>query len=316
MHYDWYKVVEGGDDVSFGLDSAVFELTNVQSADEGYYYCIVTNLSGQVQSDSAFLTAGRVMARWEFEDNFLDETGNGWDGVMVGGDPNFTGGISGRAIEFLGDSKLYIEIPGSNEGLGFDIYLGYSLTAWVKTTQGGWGSIISKSTRESDDTEPYEGIVLSHWEQWAAHQIRGVGDAWGWMPIFDEQWHFIVGSYDAQTGMVGVYVDGLFEEEIGPVYTFSITSEPFIIGNELTTTQPDSSTAPFEGLVDDLRVYNYPLPATEVGQRYAEYAGAFCLSNPAPDLSGDCVVNIEDVAILAAGWLECNLFPDCVDVIE
>ena len=246
----------------------------------------------------------------------MDKTDNDWDGVVVGGDPNFTGGINGKAIEFLGDSNLYIEIPGSNDGLGFDMYLGYSLSAWVKTNQGGWGAIISKSTRESDDTEPFEGIVLSHWEEWAAHQVRGVGDAWGWMPIFDEQWHFIVGSYDAQTGMAGIYVDGLFEEEIGPVYTFSITSEPFIIGNELTTTEPSSTSSPFEGLVDDLRVYNYPLPATEIGQRYAEYAGAFCVGNPESDLSGDCVVNIEDLAMLAAGWLECNLFPDCVDIIE
>jgi hypothetical protein len=315
MHYDWYKVVEGGDDVSYGVDSATFELTNVQVADEGYYYCIVTNNSGQVQSENAFLTAGRLIARWEFEDDLSDETDNDWDGVIVGGDPNFSGGINGKAIEFLGDDKLYVEIPSSNDDLGFDIYLGYSLTAWVQTTQGGWGTIISKSTRESN-SDPFEGIVLSHYAEWATHQIRGVGDAWGWMPIYDEQWHFIVGSYDAQTGMVGIYVDGLFEEEIGPVYTFSITSEPFIIGNELTTTDPSSTASPFEGLVDDVRVYNYPLPPTEVGHLYADYSGPFCLDNPESDVSGDCVVDLEDVAILAAGWLECNLFPDCVDTIE
>ncbi len=39
--------------------------------------------------------------------------------------------------------------------------------------------------------------------------------------------------------------------------------------------------------------------------------------NPATDLSGpagepDCLVDLYDYAFFAAGWLDCNLYPDCM----
>jgi hypothetical protein len=40
--------------------------------------------------------------------------------------------------------------------------------------------------------------------------------------------------------------------------------------------------------------------------------GDVCVLPPAYDLTGDCKVNIDDIAALASGWLDCGLVPSCV----
>ncbi len=38
----------------------------------------------------------------------------------------------------------------------------------------------------------------------------------------------------------------------------------------------------------------------------------FCTEFPVADINHDCIVNLEDLAIFAEQWLDCNLYPDCI----
>jgi len=70
------------------------------------------------------------------------------------------------------------------------------------------------------------------------------------------------------------------------------------------------------GAIDEVRLYSYPMTPTEVAQMYVslrpeEYVcvspddGAF----DKVDLNGDCKVNLEDIALAAHEWLECQRVP-------
>jgi len=67
----------------------------------------------------------------------------------------------------------------------------------------------------------------------------------------------------------------------------------------------------YAGLPDDVRIYSYALDEVEVAVLYTDVTGGdLCIGgNPEYDLNEDCKVDILDFAMLANGWLECNLVP-------
>ena len=67
---------------------------------------------------------------------------------------------------------------------------------------------------------------------------------------------------------------------------------------------------PFNGALDDVRIYNYALDALEIAHLYTDGADVtLCMGNPAHDLDGNCRVGLNDVALFAAEWMKCNLAP-------
>ena len=67
------------------------------------------------------------------------------------------------------------------------------------------------------------------------------------------------------------------------------------------------------GMVDDARIYNYELSPFEVAELYTDIrTDEVVCAEPLPmDLNDDCFVDMLDIAIFAADYLECNLVPDC-----
>ncbi|MBN2132424.1 MAG: hypothetical protein JW741_23180, partial [Sedimentisphaerales bacterium] len=64
------------------------------------------------------------------------------------------------------------------------------------------------------------------------------------------------------------------------------------------------------GLLDDLRMYNYALTGAEIAQLYYDVTGiATCVEAPAADLSGDCFVDLKDFAEFVVDWLNCGIIP-------
>jgi hypothetical protein len=80
------------------------------------------------------------------------------------------------------------------------------------------------------------------------------------------------------------------------------------IGGELAT-----ATFPTQGLVDDIRIYNYAVSATQVVDLYNEFAGPInvCAADYGShlDSNGDCKIDIVDFADFASSWLEDGCYP-------
>lgn len=79
--------------------------------------------------------------------------------------------------------------------------------------------------------------------------------------ISANQWHHLVGTYDGTTERL--YVDGLLVDSV--VDNVSITSGGSLVIGCYSTC---SSTYSFHGLIDDVRIYNYPLSISQIKQVY------------------------------------------------
>jgi hypothetical protein len=72
----------------------------------------------------------------------------------------------------------------------------------------------------------------------------------------------------------------------------------------------------FDGQIDDIKVYNYPLTELSVAQAYNDATGeSVCVLSRRPsanfDFNGDCIVGLADFTVFAGQWLKCGIYPDC-----
>jgi hypothetical protein len=116
------------------------------------------------------------------------------------------------------------------------------------------------------------------------------------------QWAFVAVTFDGTNATI--YRDGLSAAS----GAFSLGSKPdarLVVG-----ASEANGGNPFNGLIDDVRIYNYALDALEIAHLYQSVAGGtVCMGNPAHDLDGNCRVGLNDFALFAAEWLKCNLAP-------
>ena len=204
---------------------------------------------------------------------------------------------------------LHVRITGSEDYFTF-YPQGYTVNTWIKSEQDTWGTMVSKHKR--NEWPDWRGFVLNFDNSGSDTQnyLGQVRTAVGSTDVADGAWHMVTGTYDADTGVVAVYVDGLIDGEGAPSTAIAPTEDkPLILGAELD----DGATA-YDGLLDKVSIYNYPLSDVGVAVLYTDVMGGdLCVGgNPEYDLNDDCQVNILDFAEFAGDWLECNLVPTCM----
>ena len=63
-------------------------------------------------------------------------------------------------------------------------------------------------------------------------------------------------------------------------------------------------------MIDEFRIYNYPMTSVEAAYEYYALSGESACAVPVTnDITGDCEVNLDDVAMLVGDWLVCNWVP-------
>jgi hypothetical protein len=305
MSYAWYKVGEPA--VLSTTDT--LEIADVQVADEGGYYCTVT-IDGMADkaadSRTADLLLKRLVGHWKLDGDLSDEA----EGRTGTGDVSFVFGIDGegQAVQFTGEGNI-IQIPDSEDAFNF-YPKGYTMSAWAKTTQTGWGALIAKQDRG----ETWKGIVLNHYTSRAVHTLRqGFGDLHAYdTPINDDNWHLITATYDGKTGVGKIYVDGVVINETEPAsYEIETNEFPLIFGAETV----EASESVYLGLLDDVRIWNWPIDKYEIADMYLEFrpGEALCVEAVEHDLDDDCMMTLNDIMVLAENWLGCNIVPTCFE---
>lgn len=149
--------------------------------------------------------------------------------------------------------------------------------------------------------------------------LNGAGDWWypydGPDPVavpLDGQWHHVVVTYDESLPtddpnyLMGIqlYLDGQLRSStvVGDETT------PARLGPEMThvciggLNDYGYTYNNYKGLIDEFAIYAGILPADRVE---AHYGAGLCVLSKG-DVTGDCKVNLEDFAQVAAGWLLCN----------
>jgi hypothetical protein len=174
-----------------------------------------------------------------------DASDNGHDGTLRG-NPTWTAGKIDGAIQLDGDGD-YVDI-GS---VGISEADRRTLAGWAKastTVIPSWTSVFGFAPDGSTDGT-YFDVEVDDAGNYVVH-------AQGWDAVIcelDTEWHHFALTYDGAGG--NWYLDG---EEIGTDAGALVTIDQVRIGTKL------SESHYFPGLVDDVRIYNRPLTATEV----------------------------------------------------
>ena len=110
-----------------------------------------------------------------------------------------------------------------------------------------------------------------------------------------------------------IYINGSLKNE-SIVYDYSdieMNDEPLVFGAEDQT-----GMVAYEGHIDDVRIFNYSLNSIEVAILYTDFVEGVdvCAEYPAYDLNDDCVINLDDFAMVAGDWMSCNIVPTCIDL--
>ncbi|MBE0537951.1 MAG: immunoglobulin domain-containing protein [Phycisphaerae bacterium] len=302
--YQWFKVVgETAEAVqNASATTSQLVLSGVSPADEGWYYCRVSNNAGDAYSDKAFVVMKRQMGHWTFDGTLVSEVNAAHAGIT--GETRYADGILGQAWEFTGDPNIIVVADSADD---FNFYpQGYTVSAWINTTQAAWGAVVAKQLR----VNPFKGFVLTHNGANVVNTLRGTfGDLQSTdITVNDGQWHHIAGTYDAVKGLGRVYVDGQLNiTSAVNMNVADINNEPLFFGAETVS----GEWSAYVGLLDDVQIWNYALDAYEVATVYTAIRTdeTVCVEIDPMDFDGNCRVDLSDFAAFAAAWLDCNRIP-------
>jgi hypothetical protein len=285
MSYQWYKVVEGGSDVEVGDDTATLTLAGVQTADEGTYYCVVTNSAGTALSLNANVSLMELLMHLPLDGTYADVTGNGYNASPVG-NPVFAGGKYNQALNVDGNDHLSVQ-----NGETLHLSSGGTVSAWVKTSQlpTAWATLAGKGRYAWRLCQNNNfGTAAFHFNS-ASNEFQANGT----MAITDNTWRMITGTYDGRT--LSLYIDGQLDSSVPMTEPARVTADPVYIAN-----RSDASRY-WLGLVDDVRIYDYALDSATIKSLYHGHA---CYEVSRFDLNGDCVVDIADMTLFMDQWLK------------
>jgi hypothetical protein len=313
MTYAWYKTGDPGVVLST-TDSLTINSATV--ADEGYYYCTVTVTETADSADSreASLAIKRVLGHWPFDGNLEDVVGGNHGTYLGGGSESYGSGVpdlGGSALEFDGIENKAITIPsiavtGRSWSIAFwDFSLPDILNDGYMVASGspdGWETMYMRRWEDSwiGGLNRYVGCVgMADPDEETAAEI-----SFGYIgPYQRDQWHHHVMTYDHGTGIAVWYVDGAKAGEYVEA-EFTAFEPQIYIGNR------SGGERAFEGLIDDLWLYSYPLSDIEVAVEYTKVTGGqVCMGYPEHDFNEDCKVDILDLELFLQKWLQCNIFP-------
>jgi hypothetical protein len=192
-----------------------------------------------------------LVAYYPLEDNTDDRSGNGLHGTMVG-DPAFVDGVKGMALDFNGDD--YIDCDGNVE---FSFTDAMTVSTWVKirSVTTAWMAMIAKGENA--------------WRLGINNETTGIhyafsGGTRNWQQAntateltFDE-WYHVAATYDTDVG-AHVYVNGVLDASNPNLDGIDTNEMPLLLGDN-----PEATGRFFDGMLDEVRIYNRALSADEI----------------------------------------------------
>jgi hypothetical protein len=219
-----------------------------------------------------------------------DLSGHGNDGI-ISGDPKVVDGILGDALELKGDgSDDRVEVP-LQPSITFGQGDSFSALAWIKT---------GVTTSQQDGIVGNYGTKAAQfWHLFANEDggvtfyVRDVGKAHSAVVaspdlISDGIWHHVAGIRDQHAKKVRLYIDGELVNELDDETEDINSGQSIWIGDTLSRY--------FDGLMDDVRIYNKALDQAAILRAMKGTTATELASAPTPADGGDDVLR-DDVTL-------------------
>jgi len=211
-----------------------------------------------------------LVAYYPFEGDASDQSGNGNDGVENGG-VTYGTGVVGQALSLNGQDA-YVDVQDS---LALDVYDNLSVLAWIKTNKVK-GTIVSKTTSTKStgentgwnfrltDSNNITGELGAFFRTGGSDPTINIGTN---TSVNDNNWHLVGFTRDKTTGEIRFYVDGSMVYSESRAFSIAPNNAPLTIGWNSTHLYPAGL---FEGMIDELRIYNRVLAVSEIQALYNE----------------------------------------------
>jgi hypothetical protein len=221
-----------------------------------------------------------MMASYDFEEDAVDGSGNGRDGVLLGG-PVFVEGVEGMALLFdgeddcidLGLDPVY-NFPGS-----------FSVSVWVNITEWTtfWGNVIVGNRGDKDAADNNVGWQFRQFRDHGnlVFSTRGIEtdadyspyDGKNWptdMPsvsvVPTGEWIHIAVVLDTENAQKSIYLNGTLDAQgnfIDPDATLVAAAHNVYVGARANADNSGPESF-FDGAIDKVLIYDGALSADEI----------------------------------------------------
>jgi hypothetical protein len=331
--YQWYKI--GSPDVQLangadytGVTTNTLTILDTQSGDEGNYYCVVSNSLPSTASNRE-TGPGRVLTK-RLTSHYPFEVMNVVDGndvtpdVVSGFDITLKSGDTGTdkptldpnvVAAIVGTESLLFNNPGLTDPNTADAqfaaaktgvvnYQDITISLWVYWKGGNnWQRIFDFG----NDTTQYMFLSPNATGTNLRFTIFSTGTEQQLNTLMLEtgQWMYITVTLNGSTGRL--YVNGQLVDT-NTAMTLNPTDLGTIVNNYIGKSQFVDPY--FNGLIDDLMIYNYARTTLQIARDYLGVRGDWVCNMEVTalpyDYDGNCMISLGDFAIFAETWLESN----------
>ncbi len=269
-----------GDDLVYSWRADGGTITGVDSTakwyapqDVGYYYIhceisdgrggIDVDSLGMIVADSSGSQVGTPVAYYPFNGNADDQSGLGNHGAVSG---------ASLVADRFGNSASAYYFNGSTDNIR--VPFSASLNFQDAITVSFWMNPADLPARESYPLS--HGSWENRWKisispdktiRWTVKSTTDVKDLDSKTTVATGTWYHVVGIYDGAN--FDLYLDGALSAHSTFSGSILTTSIDFMIGQE----RPNVTGHSFNGVLDDIRIYNYALTAYEILNLYDEIVG-------------------------------------------
>jgi hypothetical protein len=237
-------------------------------------------LSGIVSVTSGIVSAGPLVGYWPFDGNLNDLAGTA-SGTFVGGQATYQKGQIGQAVAFDGVDD-YVNIPSPENPAV------YTISAWVKPARTSAAGVITRTDASGPTTSWSHQLRINTAGQF--HHYLWVGaerHVAGTTVIVPDTWYHVVISAQ-NNGPMRIYVNGQEEgTSISTAGTLWATGTRITVGSN-----SGHAMGWFQGLVDDLRIYNRELSAAQIKAMFEGTPPGFVKAEKPNPADGALAVNM------------------------
>jgi len=244
-----------------------------------------------------------VIAHWDFEGDLADNSGNGNDAVIVN-DVTFVPGVMGQAGSFvaLNSPNDHGQLDDVSDFTNLRT-TGFTVGAWVKfdadsSPDPNGDAIVHLGTTDAEDggvgnyrnffdLERSSGNIVSFANSHPGGETNLVSTS----SVANNQWKYIVASWNPSTQTKKIYLDCLPNAVAGGANFASQVEGPLLIGADRDAASPTINDH-MDGDIDELVIFNRALSDSEVSQ--------LCNIPPGPVTVDDQCIDSQTILRLSA----------------